>query len=299
MTTAPILSVVIPTCDRNELLTSCLECLASGRQTLDSSRYELIVSDDGKTDTSKVTIEEKFPRVRWTRGPRRGPAANRNHGSHLAEGSWLVFTDDDCLPDREWLESIYNEIEKGDIDVLEGKTIIPDKEDNPFKYGVENLHGGVFWSCNLAIRRNTFVKLGEFDEDFLDPGGEDMELAWRIKKAGLKTRYLEAMLVLHPARQMSFQALLWRTRLNRWKLLYAQKTEQSPPPSTGILPLVLFTAWSETVFLLRTTWMRIRNFDASLWKTQLFHLAWSWLTFPIFLPYQIYWELQFRKQAKS
>ena len=43
----PSFSVVIPTCERNDLLARCLERLAPGAQRFSADRYEVIVTDDG------------------------------------------------------------------------------------------------------------------------------------------------------------------------------------------------------------------------------------------------------------
>src|SRR5688500_16589114 len=91
-------SVVIPTYHRNDLLARCLRQLVPGRQTLDASRYEVIVTDDGRDTTAEAMIRDQFSFVRWVRGPQRGPAANRNNGVKHARGEWVVFTDDDCVP---------------------------------------------------------------------------------------------------------------------------------------------------------------------------------------------------------
>lgn len=94
-----MISVIIPTCDRNEQLAKCLDCLAPGVQTLPAEQYEVIVTDDGSDLTAEQMILERYLWARWVAGPRIGPAANRNNGVQYARGEWLAFTDDDCLPD--------------------------------------------------------------------------------------------------------------------------------------------------------------------------------------------------------
>src|SRR5688500_16117871 len=101
--TVPRISVVIPTRHRNDLLALVLDRLAPGTQTLPADQYEVIVTDDGSITTAEAMIREKFSWARWTQGPRKGPAANRNHGASLAQGEWIAFTDDDCLPSSRWL----------------------------------------------------------------------------------------------------------------------------------------------------------------------------------------------------
>ena len=103
---AKLISVVIPTRDRNEQLARCLDRLAPCAQSLSHDQYEVIVSDDSAHAAARELLFDRYPWVRWTGGPRRGPAANRNAGARVARGEWLVFTDDDCLPEFGWLEGL-------------------------------------------------------------------------------------------------------------------------------------------------------------------------------------------------
>src|SRR5262249_30734832 len=157
--------------------------------------------DDSRTSGSRELLADRFPKVRWLEGPRRGPAANRNHASKYATGDWLAFIDDDCIPDRNWLNEIVKAI--ATADVIEGRKICPAKTNHPVEEVVENETGNLFWTCNLAIRRDLFEELVGFDEDFLEPGGEDLEFAWRIKQKRLTTRFASDMIVCHPARKLS------------------------------------------------------------------------------------------------
>jgi glycosyltransferase involved in cell wall biosynthesis len=99
-----LFSVVIPTRHRNDLLAKCLDRLAPGNQTT-SATYEVIVTDDGADSTAEAMIQQQYAWAKWVAGPRQGPAANRNNGASYAQGDWLVFTDDDCLPEPNWLET--------------------------------------------------------------------------------------------------------------------------------------------------------------------------------------------------
>lgn len=291
-----MISVIIPTCHRNDLLARCLECLQPGAQVMAFEDYEIIVSDDGTRTTAEQMMRERFPWAKWVAGPRRGPAANRNSGARHAAGEWLAFMDDDCLPHRTWLRAIRESAMTG-AEVVEGKTITPDKVDNPFRQGVENLRGGVFWSCNLSIRREQFFSMGGFDEDFLEAGGEDMEFAYRIRSRQLRSVFCPSALVLHPSRTIGFRQLIWRTFLIRWILLYYQKTGQGVAAESRTLSTVWFIVRQRTLELLRTTWHLASRFEAGNWRTRLFFQSWKWMTFPVVLPYLIYWGLRFRKQS--
>jgi GT2 family glycosyltransferase len=290
-----LISVIIPTYQRPDLLSQCLECLCYDKQTLGHNFFEIIVSDDSRTEISKDLVEREFPRVRWIRGPRRGPASNRNNGAKEACGEWLAFLDDDCLPDSQWLASIHLQALSGMFDVIEGKTITPDKVDNPFRQGVENLSGDNFWSCNLAVRRDVFLSMGGFDEDFLEAAGEDMEFAFRIRKNKLRVIFLERAVVLHPVRVLSWRKLIWYTKTVRWMSLYYLKTGQTRLDEAGSAKVIFSVSADRFTGLLRRTWHLFKKFNASYWRTQIFWRIWEWITFPVVLPYVLFWEFRFRE----
>jgi GT2 family glycosyltransferase len=63
-----------------------------------------------------------------------------------------------------------------------------------------NETGGLLWSCNFAMRREAFLALGGFNEDFPAPAMEDVELNVRVNKAGLIRKFVDDAVVLHPWR---------------------------------------------------------------------------------------------------
>ena len=197
----PIFSVVIPSRHRNDLLAKCLDCLKPGVQTLSADQYEVIVTDDGADSTAEQMIQERYPWVKWVAGPRKGPAANRNNGARLARGEWLVFTDDDCLPDSHWLAAFAESIvQHPDYSVFEGRVYV----DRPRKSLAEkspiNETGGYLWSCNLAIRKSLFEGLTGFNERFPYAAMEDVELRLRLTQSGHQFLFVRNAAVCHPWR---------------------------------------------------------------------------------------------------
>jgi glycosyltransferase involved in cell wall biosynthesis len=213
MTTTPkLISVVIPTRDRNETLARCLDRLAPCAQSLSHDQYEVIVTDDSAHAAARDLLFESYPWARWTAGPRRGPAANRNAGSRLACGEWLAFTDDDCLPEFGWLESfaaVFNPSADA-LDVLEGRTTCLAGLDSPRHTAPVNLDGGKLWSCNFAIRRAHLEQVGGFDERYPYPHMEDADLQARLLKSGFMIRFVPGADVDHPPRPLPWGATLAR-----------------------------------------------------------------------------------------
>jgi GT2 family glycosyltransferase len=205
-------SVVIPTCDRPDFLRLCLDRLAPGRQTGaalqtadgapgEGTTYEVIVTDDGGGEQAAALIAEHYPWARWKRGPRRGPASNRNHGASLARGEWLVFVDDDCLPDLE-LVSAYARARVGNpsAHVFEGRTYADCPRRTLAEFSPLNEAGGCLWSCNFAIEKSLFEALGGFDERFPYACMEDVDFRERLIARGERFSFLKEAAVCHPWR---------------------------------------------------------------------------------------------------
>lgn len=266
---APSFTVVIPTCNRPAMLATCLGALPPGAS--------VIVSDDSAT-----------PDARWLAGPRRGPAANRNHGARAATSEWLAFLDDDCEPQPGWLAALAAAADGADV--IEGRTLTPGGTDSPFEEHVENLHGGSLWSCNLAVRRDVFERLGGFDEDFAEAGGEDMEFAWRVRRAGLRVRFAPEALVHHPPRRIGWRGLWRRTWMIRWMAVYRLKVGEASPP--------LASCVRECMGLLRSTAHLVTRPEPHRWRRRIFTVAWRWFTFPLVLPYILYWERRCRELVR-
>lgn len=195
-------SIIIPTYKRHKDLYACLESLAHYFEPdalidLDF-KAEVIVSDDGRDPDLRTRLAFSFPWCTYTEGPARGPAANRNHGAKKACGEWLVFTDDDCLPQVGLLEAYCELSDK--FDVLEGKTSPCGIKTRADEECPVNSDGGYLWSCNFAIKRSLFLSLSGFNEDFPAPAMEDVEFFARIKKCRLSCKFVPNALVLHPWR---------------------------------------------------------------------------------------------------
>lgn len=198
------ISVIIPTYHRNELLRKCLDRLKPGVQTLPADQYEVIVTDDGSKTTAEEMIRDDYPWVKWVAGPRKGPAANRNNGAKYAQSEWLAFTDDDCLPEPDWL-SAFVEATKGSALALEG-AIYPlgDYDNQDLNSCPINLTGGVFWSANIAVHRSLFEKVEGFDPNYPYPYHEDVDLKERVS---LHTTifFVPEAIVFHPVERATMR----------------------------------------------------------------------------------------------
>jgi GT2 family glycosyltransferase len=272
------ISVIIPTCDRVDRLKECLGRIEGAD--------EIVVADDSQMTETREFVQRDYKNILWVQGQRKGPAANRNSGAKASSGDWLVFIDDDCLPCGNWLA----EIRKATTgcDVVEGKTVCPDKTNHPFEDVVENLTGDLLWSCNLAIRRSLFERLGGFDEHFLIAGGEDLELARRLRMSKSRIQFASDAIVHHPVRRLSFGGLVDKVFQMHWHILYRLKVDSSRSAT-----------FQEVVDLLRNTARSILSCPSKQNIQGLARLILEWVFLPTWILYLFVWERRFRNEHLS
>lgn len=201
------ISVVVPTHDRGNRLLGLISAL--NRQTLDPTCFEVILVDDGSSppaENTLATATERPPNVTVLRHPSaRGPAAARNTGWHAARGQTIAFTDDDCEPAPEWLESVMAAAQAHPEALIQGRTEpIPEEilGIGPFSRTLRVTGLGPFFpTCNMTYPRDTLERLGGFDESYPLPGGEDTDLALRARAGGVPIIYRDDVLVHHAVNQ--------------------------------------------------------------------------------------------------
>lgn len=104
----PLVSVVVPTCNRREVLQRCVEALA--RQT--HPNYEVIIVDDCSTDDTpeflrRFAADHADLNIRCLRNETHaGANPSRNRGIREAKGEFVAFEDSDCIAEADWLDRL-------------------------------------------------------------------------------------------------------------------------------------------------------------------------------------------------
>ena len=114
---APIISVVVPAYNVEELARECLDSLLA--QTL--TNFEVICVDDGSTDATLATLREyerRDSRIRVVSRENAGVSVARNQGVALATGKYLCFVDSDDSVAPEYLERLVETAEKANADFV-------------------------------------------------------------------------------------------------------------------------------------------------------------------------------------
>jgi GT2 family glycosyltransferase len=205
----PVFSIIIPTYNRLDRLANCLQCL--GRLDYPRERFEVIVVDDGSSepvDEVVASFTGALP-LRLIRQTNAGPAAARNTGARAAIGKYLVFTDDDCMPDRHWLREL-DRVFAESPDCLVGGAIVNALPENPFSTATQAIMTAVYsyYDChpdcrrlfsasNLAVPTAGFHQLGGFCESFPLAAGEDYDLCDRWQDGGRPVEYGRSAIVWH------------------------------------------------------------------------------------------------------
>lgn len=223
----PEFSVVIPTFQRPALLLKCLDAL--GRQKLPRDQFEIIVVDDGNSPETETAVSLFAKQIARSGGSlevrylgqveRRGPAAARNRGWRAARGRIVAFTDDDCLPQPEWLSAALAYFRRG-AQVATGQLRMP-LPDNPTSYERTTafLETAEFITANCFCRKSALERVGGFEEAFDIAWREDSDLQFKLIRAGIPISRCPEAVIVHPMREAPWYAHLRDERKNRYDAL--------------------------------------------------------------------------------
>jgi glycosyltransferase involved in cell wall biosynthesis len=208
------ISVIICTYNRAESLKKTLDSIKNMSIPNDLS-WEILMVDNNSSDNTKKVIEEfrikSGLNVVYVFEEKRGLSNARNSGIRNAQGEIIVFTDDDCIPDKNWLFFISKEFEADpSLSLIGGRVELYDPNDQPvtIRTSKERNHftsiGQLFSlipGCNFAFHRRILDALGGFDPDFgagtRVKAAEDSDFLYRAYKMGFKMVYSPEILVYH------------------------------------------------------------------------------------------------------
>jgi GT2 family glycosyltransferase len=232
-------SIVIPVHNRAALTTQCLDILLSS--PLDRVLPEIVVVDDASSDTTAQVLAARADRVRVVRHEQNvGFAGACNDGAAVATGEWLVFLNNDTLPQSGWLDALLRYASSGDrIGFVGSKLLFPngtiqhagvvfarDLTPHHIYTGFRADHPAVSKSREFqvvtgacaVIRRALFDQLGGFDAGFVN-GYEDVDLCLRLRRLGYEVHYCHESVLYHlesATRDYAFDPQNHELFLERW-----------------------------------------------------------------------------------
>lgn len=261
---APRASVVIPVYNQVEYTLACLRAIAAHPP---AASIEIIVIDDGSSDATA----EWMPQIEGLRYHRRarngGFIAACNDGAALARGEFLVFLNNDTVPQPGWLDALLATFEQhANVGLAGAQLLYPDgrlqeaggvvfNNGSAWNYGrFESSYDPRFGyvrdadycsGAAIAIPRALFESLGGFDARYAPAYYEDTDLAFAVRNAGKRVLYQPASCVVHmegitAGTDLSSGTKAYQVRntaifAERWK----QALASQPSPGTIPEPAVL------------------------------------------------------------
>ena len=212
----PTISVIIPVHNGGEKFRRCLSSLGASTLTPE----EIIVVADGDTDGSWRLAQDFGTQVIRIPTPG-GPARARNLGAEKAKGNILFFVDADVTIPPDAMSQITAAFQHhpdlaavfGSYDDEPFETNFLSQYKNLFHHYVHQTakeEASTFWGACGAIRREVFLAMGGFDGEYRRPSIEDIDLGYRLKRAGYRIRLLKDLKVKH---------------LKRWEILSLLKAD--------------------------------------------------------------------------
>jgi GT2 family glycosyltransferase len=206
------LSLIICTRNRVTQLTQTLNTVSAIRSQL---KWELVVVDNESTDRTSAVVQEfaasSDQPVQLIVQPGRGVSCAKNAGWQSAKAPLVVCIDDDCYPEENYLDSIFECFSNNpELGFVGGRILLYDPTDRrvTIQESLEPLffapgsfiQPGVIQGANIAYRRAAISDAGGFDPWFGAGAlysGDETELMARISAAGWYGAYDPKPVVYH------------------------------------------------------------------------------------------------------
>jgi glycosyltransferase involved in cell wall biosynthesis len=199
-----LISVVIPTFNRSNLLIDALNCLTT--QTF--KNFEVIVCDDGSTDNTKLICEnyknilnlKYFYNDNWG-----GPAFPRNIGIKNSDAEWICFLDSDDIWYNNKLEEIYKVISTNNYHVIYHKFCCYNGSKkkvigNKFNFLLSSMYEQLLYEGNhivnssLCVKKKYLMRIGFITENKSVVGVEDYDMLLKLSAINCKFYYINKIL---------------------------------------------------------------------------------------------------------
>ncbi|MEA5511024.1 glycosyltransferase [Crocosphaera sp. UHCC 0190] len=258
----PSLTVAMCTKDRPDNVARCLNSLQNLKKPDNLGYFEILIIDNAPSDDQTQKLVSTFPDVRYVRELNVGLDFARNRAIKEAKGDILAFLDDDIVVDTQWLLGLIEAwTENPDAGAFTGM-VLPFELETPAQILFERRGGfgrgfkkirygqvldknplypcgaGIFGAgCNMAFKRALLLELGGFDEA-LDtgsplPGGGDLDIFYRVIRAGYPLIYEPSYLIYHQHRRE-----MKKLRRQYWSwglgfMAFVVKSYQNDPSQQG------------------------------------------------------------------
>jgi GT2 family glycosyltransferase len=230
-------------------LPACLDAVLSQ----EGAEAQLVVVDNGSTDGSAALVRERYPRAQLVENGRNlGFSAGMNVGMWLLRDApgppdVVVLLNQDTVVAPDWLRNILAPLQRDQrIGAVGCKIYYPDGHTLqhaggwlepgravPRHYGSGEIDAGqhdqpreveYVTGAAVALRMRALDEVGLFDEGYSPAYFEEIDLCWRLRRAGYLVHYAPAATLRHAESRSTGDALRLHALVNRNRLRYVVKT---------------------------------------------------------------------------
>ena len=212
----PKVSIVIPVYNQIHYTYACLESILDNTKNIS---YEIIIADDVSTDATRELTKFVENVVVARNSINQGFLKNCNQAASRVRGEYILFLNNDTKVTHNWLDSLVKLIESDKtIGMVGSKLIYPDgrlqeaggilwsdgsgwnygRFDNPDKCEYNYVKDVDYISgASIMLSKKLWEDIGGFDERFAPAYCEDSDLAFEVRKRGLRVVYEPKSVVIH------------------------------------------------------------------------------------------------------
>ncbi|HYO49660.1 MAG TPA: glycosyltransferase, partial [Chloroflexia bacterium] len=216
------ISIVVPAYNAEATVRACIRALLRQQR---KEPCEIILVDDGSTDSTALIAVEYAPRVQVISQPHRGAAAARNTGVRAASGGVVLFTDADCEPVPAWARRLTKAIRDGATGAkgtycTRQRSItarfVQAEYESKYRRMARRTRIDFIDTYSAAYRRDVLLSVGGFDESI--SAVEDQELSFRLAREGHNLRFVPQAVVYHTHAATPTAYLRKKFSIGDWKV---------------------------------------------------------------------------------
>jgi GT2 family glycosyltransferase len=243
------------------------------------SSYEILMVDNGSTDGSIEWLSQVYPTVRIiTNSTNLGFAEANNIGMRASSGEYVVLLNNDAFPEPQWLEALVAVAEREpQVGMVASQVRLLAAPEIMDSAGIEVDTLGLAWNRRYGLpardepteplevfgpsgsaalyRRGMLAEIGMFDPRYF-AYYEDVDLAWRARRAGWRCLYAPEARVQHVHSATSGKLSGFKARylgLNKWRTLFKHYPFEQMLAWLPLLLMVDGLAWVRHTLVSRDT----------------------------------------------
>jgi len=212
----PFVSIIIPVYGKIDYTLNCLKSISEAKTSLS---YEIIIVDDFSQDLTNKKLSKINNIKLFSNKINLGFIKSSNFAAQKAIGEYLVFLNNDTLVTKNWLEELYLTFSNfNEVGLVGSKLIYPNgklqeaggiifKDASGCNYGILEDKDHIDYNyardvdyctgASIMISKKLFNDLGGFDEYYSPAYYEDTDLAFKVRKKGLRVIYQPLSEVIH------------------------------------------------------------------------------------------------------